>query len=168
MNSPAELPDFCRELKNQRAVCEEVLTLVQCEHAALRSASPSSSPAGARKMPGAAGHDARKKFLGQLTESLERLRSHRLAWMQLPGPLRQQQGEIHGLLRGNQDLIMKILLLDRENEQALLRQGLVPPRHLPPAARQRPQAVANLYQRSQRNSAVLARFANASREDTGA
>jgi hypothetical protein len=42
---------------------------------------------------------------------------------------------------------MKILLLDRENQQAMLRRGLVPARHLPPPAAQRPHFVAGLYQR---------------------
>jgi len=42
---------------------------------------------------------------------------------------------------------MRIIVLDRENEQALLRKSLVPPRHLPPANRQRPHFVADLYRR---------------------
>ena len=62
----------------------------------------------------------------------------------------RQHGEIPALLRQNQDLIMKIIVLDRENEQALLRRGLVPPKHLPPAERQRPHFVANLYRRQSR------------------
>ena len=51
------------------------------------------------------------------------------------------------LLRQNQDLTMKIILLDRENEQSLLRRGLVPPRELPSVNRQRPHFVADLYRR---------------------
>ena len=41
----------------------------------------------------------------------------------------------------------KIILLDRENEQGLLRRGLVPPRELPSVNRQRPHFVADLYRR---------------------
>ena len=51
------------------------------------------------------------------------------------------------LLRQNQDLTMKIILIDRENEQSLLRRGLVPPRELPSVNRQRPHFVADLYRR---------------------
>jgi hypothetical protein len=51
------------------------------------------------------------------------------------------------LLRQNQDQTMKIILLDRENEQCLLRRGLVPTRELPSANRQRPNFVADLYRR---------------------
>ncbi len=42
---------------------------------------------------------------------------------------------------------MKIIVLDRENEQVLLRKGMVPARHLPSADRQRPHFVADLYRR---------------------
>ena len=52
-----------------------------------------------------------------------------------------------GLLREIQDVIMKVIFLDRENEQALLRKGLVPAKHLPSANRQRPHFVADLYRR---------------------
>jgi hypothetical protein len=40
---------------------------------------------------------------------------------------------------------MKIVSLDRENEQLMLRNKLVPPSHLPPAQRQNPNLVARMY-----------------------
>jgi hypothetical protein len=42
---------------------------------------------------------------------------------------------------------MKFILLDRENEQGLLRRGMVPARELPSVNRQRPHFVAELYLR---------------------
>ncbi|HVK57216.1 MAG TPA: hypothetical protein VM735_00420 [Candidatus Kapabacteria bacterium] len=90
----------------------------------------------------------RKKFLAQLTNSLDKIREHRTVWMRLEPAARQGHPEIAELLRENQNLIMKILVLDRENEQALLRKGLVPLRHVPPANRQRPHFVSSLYQRN--------------------
>jgi hypothetical protein len=42
---------------------------------------------------------------------------------------------------------MKIILLDRENEQSLLRRGMVPARELPSVNRQRPHFVADMYRR---------------------
>jgi len=44
----------------------------------------------------------------------------------------------------------QVLLLDRENQQALLRRGLLPARHLPAAAVQRPHCVADAYRRHTR------------------
>ena len=45
------------------------------------------------------------------------------------------------------DTIMRVLVFDRENEQQLLRRGLLPARSLPPAEQSRPHYVAGLYQR---------------------
>ncbi len=43
---------------------------------------------------------------------------------------------------------MKIILLDRENEQAMLRKGLIPASQLPSVNRQRPHFVSDCYRRS--------------------
>jgi hypothetical protein len=52
------------------------------------------------------------------------------------------------LFQNIQSLLMKVLVLDRENQQAMLRRGLVPARHLPAVAVQKPHYVASLYQRN--------------------
>lgn len=89
----------------------------------------------------------RKKLLPELEASLERLRQHRAEWQKLSPAERAALPEVASLLTQNQELIMKVLNRDRENEQQLLRRGLVPARHHPPAARQRPHFVADLYRR---------------------
>lgn len=92
----------------------------------------------------------RQDLLSRLNGSLDKLRKRRLSWQQRPATGRAHCPEVAELLRQNQDLIMKTIVLDRENEQALLRRGLVPHRHLPPANRQRPHFVADLYRRQVR------------------
>ena len=57
----------------------------------------------------------------------------------------QQRPDIARLLKQSTDLILKIVSMDRENEQLMLRNKLVPPNHLPPAQRQNPSLVAKLY-----------------------
>jgi len=136
MISPAEVAS---DLKAHRKLSEDILALVESESAALRREN-------GRGPLDSAG--ARKKFLAQLGESLDRIRQHRIAWLRLEPSERKGHPEIVELLRENQNLLMKILVLDRENEQVLLRKGLVPFRHLPSANRQRPHFVANLYQRN--------------------
>ncbi len=89
----------------------------------------------------------KKTLLPRLNQSLDALRGHRVNWQKLGRDERARHPEIGMLLRQNQDLIMKIILLDRENEQTLLRRGLVPPRDLPSVNRQRPHFVAGLYSR---------------------
>lgn len=133
------LTEFAQDLQTHRSLCEAILALAAKENGALRSQGEgfnfdSTGP--------------RKKFLAQLTDSLDKIREHRIAWMRLEPSVRQGHPEIAELLRENQNLIMRILVLDRENEQALLRKGLVPLRHVPPANRQRPHFVSSLYQRN--------------------
>ena len=91
--------------------------------------------------------EARREILPRLEEALQRIRNHRSYWLSLSPELRSTKHEIRDLLRQNQDLIMRMIILDRENEQLLLRRGLIPPKHLPPVQRQRPHYVAGLYQR---------------------
>ncbi|HTI72753.1 MAG TPA: hypothetical protein VMF06_22460 [Candidatus Limnocylindria bacterium] len=126
------------DLREHRAVCQEVLSVVERESQALR-------------LPDTSGVfeicQARKQALPRLEDTLAKLRHHRTRWLAMAPAERERYPEVRPLLRDNQDLIMKIIVLDRENEQALLRRGLVPARHLPPAQRQRPHFVADLYRR---------------------
>jgi len=92
-------------------------------------------------------HKLRKKLLPALTRSLDALRRHRVNWQNLPHEERVRHPEVGALLQQNQDMTMKLILLDRENEQSLLRRGLVPACELPSVNRQRPHFVANLYRR---------------------
>jgi hypothetical protein len=90
---------------------------------------------------------AKKSLLPRLNQSLERLREHRISWQKLMPDQRAKHPEVASLIRQNQDLIMKIIVLDRENEQTLLRRGLVPAQRLPSVHRQHPHFVADLYRR---------------------
>jgi len=136
MIAPSELAEG---LRAHYSLCQEVLKAVEREGQLLRS-SPSEQPKNAL--------EAKKNLLAQLSESLDKIRQRRIAWLKLEPAQRQGHPEIAELLRENQNLVMKILVLDRENEQTLLRQGLVPPRHVPAANRQRPHFVASMYQRN--------------------
>jgi hypothetical protein len=91
----------------------------------------------------------RKDLLKELDTLVKCLRTHRLAWNRLTPEERHCDTQVPALLRSNTDLIMRIVLLDRENEQLLLRRGLLPAVHLPPANRQRPHFVTDLYRRNQ-------------------
>lgn len=90
---------------------------------------------------------AKKDLLPRLGESLDRLARSREAWLAMDPVARSRRPDVNALMRQNQDLLMKILVLDRENEQALLRHGLVPARELPSVNRQRPHFVAQMYRR---------------------
>jgi hypothetical protein len=119
-------------------LCQEFLRAAEEEGQALRhSGKPSLADFYQRK----------KDLLPRFNQSLDGLRKHRANWQKLSLDERARWPEVGTLLRKNQDLTMKVIVLDRENEQALLRRGLVPPRALPSVNRQRPHFVADLYRR---------------------
>jgi flagellar biosynthesis/type III secretory pathway chaperone len=130
--------DITHDLKQHLALCQDLLAVVEREGRSLRQPE---KPALSDFI------QLKKNLLPRLNQSLDTLRKHRVHWQKLSMDERARHPEIGILLRQNQDLIMKIILLDRENEQSLLRHGLVPARELPAAARQRPHFVADLYRR---------------------
>ena len=135
MNMPQ---DLVLRLNEHICICQELLEATEQEGQALRRpGKPSLTEFFERK----------KNLLPRYNQSLDGLRKHRMDWQKLSLDERAHWPEVGMLLRKNQDLTMKIIVLDRENEQALLRRGLVPPRQLPSVNRQRPHFVADLYRR---------------------
>ena len=130
---------LAQDLRQHLGLYREVLELTRRENQSLRDPDlPSQFDS----------YQGRKALLPRLEASVQALRRHRATWQQMSPAERSRHPEIAALLKDNQDLIMKILMLDRENEQHLLRRGLVPARQLPAAARQRPHFVADLYRRN--------------------
>jgi len=126
------------ELRGYLDLCREFLTVFTEENQALRRPEPWSPEVFSTE---------RKRLLPRLESGLMKLRSLRQWWERMPAGQRESCGEIRELFRDIQNLLPKLLLLDRENQQELLRRGLVPATQLPPAASQRPNFVANLYRR---------------------
>ena len=114
--------DLIEELNTHLAVCRELLAIAEGEAQALRRADQPSLFEFCQ---------LKKNLLPRLNRTLDSLRKHRVRWQSLSSDERARQPEIGPLLRRNQDLAMKFILLDRENEQGLLRRGLVPPANCP-------------------------------------
>jgi hypothetical protein len=132
------------DLRQHLEICRSLAAVVEREHQALRQTGGEPATESA----------PRKNLLPSLSQSLYRLRQHRVNWCNRPPHERARDVAVPALLREIQDLIMKVIVLDRENEQALLRKGLVPARHLPHANRQRPQHVADLYRQQKDATSV--------------
>jgi hypothetical protein len=126
------------ELQATLSLYHELLGAVETESTALRQPGPFSP---------FESFSVRRRLLPDLEQSVPRLRQHRANWLQLTPAERAGHREIGVLLRQCQDLILRVLMLDRENEQSLLRHGLLGPRHLPSHHAQRPHYVADLYRR---------------------
>lgn len=132
------LHQMLSDLRAHQALSRDLLALAEQESQALRHGHTAQLEAISQ---------TRRQLLPLLSESLEKIRAHRANWQLLTPAERAAQPEIAFLIRQTQDLIMRAILLDRENEQALLRRGLIPARELPSAQQQRPHFVANLYRR---------------------
>jgi hypothetical protein len=132
------VPDLTQELKAYLALCREFLDLFTEENQALRRPQPWEPDTFSQQ---------RKRLLPRLESGLIQLRSFRQWWERMPAGERESCGDIKNLFRDIQNLLPRLLLLDRENQQELLRRGLVPATQLPPAAGQRPNFVAGLYRR---------------------
>ena len=133
------MAELLADLDQHQAICRELMGIVEAEGLALRNNEYSANAAQFDQL--------RKAILPALDQSVDKLKQHRLRWQKLPVEERACHPEIAARLRQAQDGLMKILSQDRANEQLLLRQGLLPPTHLPSANRQRPHFVANLYAR---------------------
>ena len=138
MNPENCFADLTRELQSYLSLCREFLALFTEDNQTLRRPQPW-SPTGFKA--------ERKRLLPRLESGLIMLRSHRQWWERLPAAKRESCGEIMNLFQDIQNLLPRLLMLDRENQQEMLRRGLIPATQLPPAASQRPNFVASLYRR---------------------
>ena len=130
------LSALANELQTHISLCGEILVVVQQEHQKLKTSSVDDL---------AALQAGRQGMLERLNAAQESILTHKETWTRLQPTERQQRPDITNLLKQSTDLIMKIVSLDRENEQLMLRNKLVPPSHLPPAQRQNPNLVAKMY-----------------------
>jgi hypothetical protein len=124
------------DLQAFHALCGEVLALVTRESQALSDQND--------YQPGEF-NQRRKRLLPELESALNTLSKRRQSRRQAT-----QSEENTKLFQTIQSLLTKVLFLDRENQQALLRRGLVPAKHLPPIAAQRPHYVTGLYRQHSR------------------
>jgi hypothetical protein len=124
------------ELQEYFKICDEVHFIVRRENQLLKSLDPK----GIYQY-----QQSRKDLLERLTDGQMRLSIHKTSWLRVPSNIKAKHPEVAALIRQSLDLIMKTIVLDRENEQLLLRHQMVPANRLPPANRQNPHFVARLY-----------------------
>ena len=135
MKPPAEFPDT---LRDYASVCEDLLDLTTREHQAL--AQPAT-------YQGSRFNLARKDLLSRLDQTLNQLRRDRQPPRSGGAAAPERRPETTMTLQAVQNLVVKILQLDQENRQALLKRGLFAPGELPTLGSQRPNYVAGLYRR---------------------
>ena len=135
---PSFIVELSKNLREHIALYDEILTLVTHESQAL---------AGAGEYQPFEFYQGRKALLSRLSSSLNLLRTWRQAWQRLEPQERARYSEVKALLQTAQDALVRILQLDRENQQALLRRGLLPAQHVSNFSSQSPHFAAQLYRR---------------------
>jgi len=126
--SSTELTGLTADLLAFRALCEDTLDLATRENQALSHQTDYQPEEFSRK---------RKALIPGLESVLLNLRGRRQSGQQ-PSWLGASSEQLRSLVQSIQNLLMKVLLLDRENHQALLRRGLLPLAHWPSAGLCRP------------------------------
>ena len=139
-NSPPAsfVSDLMRDLRAFAAVGEEALALAAREHQALAGTADYEPFEFCR---------LRKDLLIRLEPLIVGIRHWRQFWQQISPLERAGCSNVIDVIQMLQNLLVKILQLDRENQQALLRRGLVPARHVNSCAAPPSNYVANLYRR---------------------
>ena len=125
-------------LQEHLGVCADLLLLAQKEAEALRQPGP---------FPAAQIQAERKDLLARLESSSRLVASQRNRSGQLNALGCESPTELVDLVRTTLDTIMRVLVIGRENEESLLRRGLLPARSLPRAEQSQPNFVALTYQR---------------------
>ena len=135
-SSQSNLEQLANELRVHYDLCSSILVTVQHEHQQLKRGD-------VKDLKDFFKH--RSGMLERINNAQQKLFAQKSAWHQLTPDERTKQPEIADLIQKNLDLIMKVVLIDRENEKLLLQNKLLPSSHLPPAGRQNPSLVAQRY-----------------------
>lgn len=143
MNSPVDAAHTAESglqewLLRYRALCEEALVLYREEQRCLLDGAD---------YPAFLFYQRRNDLLPRLEQALTGIRRWRGQWSAAEGGRAIVSAELRNLTDQVQTMLMRILQLDRENQQALLGRGLLPARQWPKAAAQKPHYVADLYRR---------------------
>ncbi len=130
--------EMTEALREHLGVCNALLELAHKEAQALKNPGP---------FPAMAIQVERKALLCRLECALNLLARKRALWNGSGKERVLGEPRFARLLQTALDTIMRVLVLDRENEQQLLRRGLLQARCLPSPEQSRPNYVAGLYQR---------------------
>lgn len=136
VNEPFET--LLDELREYGRICEEAYGIVRRENQLLKSGEAE----GIHQF-----QQNRKEILERLTNAQRRLTVHKSSWLRVPPAQRAKNPQVSLLIRQTLDLIMKTIVMDRENEQLLLRFQMVPAHCLPSSNRQNPHFVTQLYRK---------------------
>jgi hypothetical protein len=136
--APAFAEELIRDLRVHQELCHQALTILLNEGRTL---------AGPAELETAGASRERKNLLPAIETSLINLRRWRQLWQETSPEEKAGVPDLNQIFQTTQGFMMRILLVDRENQQAMLRRGLMPAQHLPVIASQQSHFVTGLYRR---------------------
>lgn len=134
-----------KDLKDQIEICKAIYHIIEREAKALNSQSRSSETPSFDHT-----NQAREKLLPLLNRTTDRIKKQRKVWEDLSPEQKASKPEINDLVVEALNMIMKIIKMDRANEENLLKNGSIPIDQIPQSLRQNPGAVANIYKQNSR------------------
>ena len=136
--APVFAEELVRDLRVHQELCHQALTILLNE---------SRSLAGEAEYETSNHSQERKNLLLAIETSLINLRRWRQLWQETSPEEKAGIPDLNQIFQTIQGFMMRILLVDRENQQAMLRRGIVPTQHLPVIASQQSHFVTGLYRR---------------------
>ena len=137
-----ELSEIIKDVERHNDICRQLLDIVQQENRWLSSLKADTSQIAALQK-------SKASLSKSLAEVVAKIQGHRAALQDASknNPDAPKHKEIQLAIQSATDLIMKIVMLDRENEKLMLQHGMAPPDRLPSSRQNNPSAVGGLYQR---------------------
>lgn len=134
--------EILKDVDIHNDICRRLLEIVQQESRWLSSASEEEPPLPDQRL---------KESLSQeLSQAVSNIQAHRAALNDAAKlhPEANKDPALQTAIQSATDLIMKIVVLDRENEKLLMKKGLIPPGKIPSSYQYRPSEAIKAYQKN--------------------
>lgn len=134
--------EILKDVETHNDICRQLLDIVQQENRWLSSASDVEAPPPDQNL---------KESLSQnLSQSVSKIQAHRAALNDASKrhPETTKDPTLQTAIQSATELIMKIVVIDRENEKLLMKRGMIPPGNIPSPYQYRPSEAVKAYQRN--------------------
>jgi hypothetical protein len=138
-----DLGNILRDIQTHNDICRQLLEIVQQENRWL-SGDPADE---SREAPD---QTLKASLSKSLTQVVEKIQLHRASLQDAAekDPGGNRHPDIQSAIEGATDMIMKIVVLDRENEKLLMKKGMVPREKIPSSYQYRPSEALRAYVKS--------------------
>ncbi len=129
------------DVEYHNGICLKLLEIIQQENRWLSSPKDD----GSQNPPD---QKLKRTLLESLSDAVAKIQGHRAALLDTTknNPDAPKDPDVQAAIQSATDLIMKIVVIDRENEKLLMKRGMVPPENIPSSYQYRPADALKAYQ----------------------